>query len=214
AVRRAILAEEHDADAVEVADKPLDAAVFYAEGLPPRKGTTRREVMIPRRWRPERAVFRSVERTLWAWGRTGTAVHDICEVASNGGVGEPIWQCPRDIDIDTPAELQDAAPDRVRAWEAIVTRMLDSQLESTLACDVDAAKVSKAALKTYRETFAEAELPTVVAAWSEPAQSIWRRVHEAICAKGADRHGTAVVAATRAVAAEVARQIEAGERAI
>lgn len=215
AVRRAIMAcEEHDADAVEVADKPLDGSVYYAEGLPPRKATTRREVMIPRRWRPERVVFRSVERTLWAWGRTGTAVHDICEPSPNGGVGEVTWQCPRDIDIDTPAELQDAAPDRVREWESIVARMLDSQLESTLAADIDAAKLSKAALKTYRETFREAELPPVVAAWSEPAQAIWRRVHEAICAKGADRHGTAVVAATRAVAAEVARQIEAGERAI
>lgn len=202
--------ERLNVEIVEIASKPSDSAVYVTISPPTTKGAAARQVLFvePSNGRSTVGLFRSLKRTLWQLQQRHQRPVDIYDLDPNGGQGKCLWRAPRDLDVPLPVELQGKAPDRIAWWERIAERMASEALESTPWDRVDTARISADALGEYHETFQEADLPRVVRQWSEPAQAVYRELHEGLCQQGLLRHSTAAHQALQAIAREKGDELE------
>jgi hypothetical protein len=218
--RAAEMAESRDADGFQLATRPDEETTWLAEGLPRKRGTTRCDAFVVR-WGvaaalpPERIPFRSPARTVWRWLRTHERFGDLHSIDERGGVGALLWRSPTNVAIPVPAELRDAAGDRVEHWAAIVDRMTDKALETARAAEVDADALARAALAEHRKTWIDAPVPPAVAKWSAEGAAAFNEAFERLCRRGAPRRHPATAAdALEIVARQVASDIVSGARTL
>jgi hypothetical protein len=225
--------DELGADTLEFASAPNDARILFYDACPKCKGAALRTVVVcppsyveemtttaGRVWNsttvtptPTRIPFRSVERTVWLWGRLRKPLAAIHEVAPNGGAGDLIWAPPpAEIDVPCPEELlpNDIAQDRYNAWAAIARRMFDSEYANKLLAEIDLSRISQAALKKHKLAFAEAAIPELVTRWQAAEQTRYAGLHEALCVQGYERHQAAPAKAIEMIGREHAETVFAG----
>ena len=222
--------EAAGADCLELATAPNEGKIFLFDHTPKCKGAALRTVVVcppptlselrttagrvisssMRDMPQERIPFRTVERLIWRWGRLGSPLLPIFELAENGGRGEMIWAPPpAEIEVQCPAELlpDTIARDRYNAWATIAQELFAKEHESKLASEIDTEKLSRAAFAKYTKTFREAAQPDVVTRWSPEAQALWTQLLESLCCKGVYRHTAAPQQAIEAIARERAEQL-------